>query len=144
MHCKGTDYTVDTVPERAVVQAYGGRTAIVGDPKRHATRDLVARISASGPEAATAVTSSNPVRRVLIVRLGALGDIVHAIPVAAALRRAWPDARIDWMVSAKHREILELVPAIDRRLVVNDRGDSGGGADAAPGDSRRAPARRTT
>jgi rfaE bifunctional protein nucleotidyltransferase chain/domain len=47
VHCKGTDYTVDTVPERAVVQAYGGRTAIVGDPKRHATRDLVARISAS-------------------------------------------------------------------------------------------------
>jgi bifunctional ADP-heptose synthase (sugar kinase/adenylyltransferase) len=44
VHCKGTDYTIDTVPERAVVQAYGGRTAIVGDPKRHATRDLIARI----------------------------------------------------------------------------------------------------
>ena len=44
VHCKGTDYTAETVPERAVVQAYGGRTAIVGDPKRHATRDLVARI----------------------------------------------------------------------------------------------------
>jgi D-glycero-beta-D-manno-heptose 1-phosphate adenylyltransferase len=41
VHCKGTDYTMDTVPERAVVQAYGGRTAIVGDPKRHASRDLV-------------------------------------------------------------------------------------------------------
>jgi D-glycero-beta-D-manno-heptose 1-phosphate adenylyltransferase len=45
VHCKGTDYTVDSVPERAVVQAYGGRTAIVGDPKSHSTRDLVARIS---------------------------------------------------------------------------------------------------
>jgi rfaE bifunctional protein nucleotidyltransferase chain/domain len=44
VHCKGTDYTVDTVPERAVVQAYGGRTAIVGDPKQHATRELIARI----------------------------------------------------------------------------------------------------
>ena len=44
VHCKGTDYTVDTVPERAVVQAYGGRTAIVGDPKRHASRDLVKNI----------------------------------------------------------------------------------------------------
>ena len=42
VHCKGTDYTVDTVPERAVVEAYGGRTAIVGDPKNHATRDLLA------------------------------------------------------------------------------------------------------
>ena len=44
VHCKGTDYTVETVPERAVVQAYGGRTAIVGDPKAHSTRDLVARL----------------------------------------------------------------------------------------------------
>jgi rfaE bifunctional protein nucleotidyltransferase chain/domain len=48
VHCKGTDYTVDTVPERAVVHAYGGRTAIVGDPKTHATRDLLTRI-ARGP-----------------------------------------------------------------------------------------------
>jgi len=67
------------------------------------------------------------VTRVLIVRLGALGDVVHAIPVAAALRRAFPDARIDWLVSAKHREILDLVPVIDRRLVINDRGDASGG-----------------
>ena len=44
VHCKGTDYTVDTVPERDTVRAYGGRTAIVGDPKGHATRDLIARI----------------------------------------------------------------------------------------------------
>jgi rfaE bifunctional protein nucleotidyltransferase chain/domain len=44
VHCKGTDYTVDTVPERAVVQAYGGRTAIVGDAKMHATRDLLRKI----------------------------------------------------------------------------------------------------
>jgi rfaE bifunctional protein nucleotidyltransferase chain/domain len=45
VHCKGTDYTVETVPERAVVQAYGGRTAIVGDPKQHSTRDLLARLA---------------------------------------------------------------------------------------------------
>ncbi len=45
VHCKGTDYTVDTVPERAVVAAYGGRTAIVGDPKAHSTRDIVAAIA---------------------------------------------------------------------------------------------------
>jgi lipopolysaccharide heptosyltransferase I len=64
------------------------------------------------------------VTRVLIVRLGALGDIVHAIPVAAALRRAYPSVRIDWLVSAKHREILDLVPVIDRRLVVKDRLDA--------------------
>lgn len=45
VHCKGTDYTVESVPERAVVQSYGGRTAIVGDQKSHATRDLIARIA---------------------------------------------------------------------------------------------------
>jgi D-glycero-beta-D-manno-heptose 1-phosphate adenylyltransferase len=44
VHCKGTDYTPDTVPERETVLAYGGRIAIVGDPKDHSTRDLVARI----------------------------------------------------------------------------------------------------
>jgi lipopolysaccharide heptosyltransferase I len=80
------------------------------------------------------------VNRVLIVRLGALGDVVHAIPVAAALRRAFPSARIDWLVSAKHREILDLVPVIDRRLVINDRGDVSGGTSllSAIGELRRA------
>jgi rfaE bifunctional protein nucleotidyltransferase chain/domain len=45
VHCKGTDYTIDTVPERAIVQAYRGRTAIVGDAKAHSTRALVARLT---------------------------------------------------------------------------------------------------
>ncbi len=44
VHCKGTDYAVDTVPEREIVKAYGGRIAIVGDPKDHSTRDLLARL----------------------------------------------------------------------------------------------------
>jgi rfaE bifunctional protein nucleotidyltransferase chain/domain len=44
VHCKGTDYTPDTVPERDVVRSYGGRVAIVGDPKQHDTRTLIARI----------------------------------------------------------------------------------------------------
>jgi rfaE bifunctional protein nucleotidyltransferase chain/domain len=45
VHCKGTDYTVETVPERDIVLGYGGRTAIVGDPQDHSTRDLLARIT---------------------------------------------------------------------------------------------------
>jgi D-glycero-beta-D-manno-heptose 1-phosphate adenylyltransferase len=49
VHCKGTDYTIETVPERDIVRAYGGRIAIVGDPKDHSTRDLLARIA--GPRA---------------------------------------------------------------------------------------------
>jgi len=44
VHCKGTDYTAETVPERDVVRSYGGRVAIVGDAKQHDTRTLVARI----------------------------------------------------------------------------------------------------
>lgn len=55
---------------------------------------------------------------VLIVRLGALGDIVHTIPAAAALRRAYPDARIDWIVDEKHREILDLVHGLDRVIAL--------------------------
>jgi len=47
VHCKGTDYTVETVPERPIVESYGGRTAIVGDPKDHSTRDLVSRLTSS-------------------------------------------------------------------------------------------------
>jgi D-glycero-beta-D-manno-heptose 1-phosphate adenylyltransferase len=47
VHCKGTDYTVDSVPERAVVAEYGGRTAIVGDPKDHSTRDFLRRLATS-------------------------------------------------------------------------------------------------
>lgn len=49
VHCKGTDYTPETVPERDAVRAYGGRVAIVGDPKDHSTRDLLARIGACAP-----------------------------------------------------------------------------------------------
>jgi rfaE bifunctional protein nucleotidyltransferase chain/domain len=41
IHAKGTDYSADTVPERDVVAAYGGRTEICGDPKDHATTDLI-------------------------------------------------------------------------------------------------------
>ena len=48
VHCKGTDYTVETVPERDVVKGYGGRVAIVGDPKDHSTRDLLTRIGSEG------------------------------------------------------------------------------------------------
>jgi rfaE bifunctional protein nucleotidyltransferase chain/domain len=49
VHCKGTDYTVDSVPEREVVTAYGGRIAIVGDPKDHSTRGLLAQIAGDRP-----------------------------------------------------------------------------------------------
>jgi bifunctional ADP-heptose synthase (sugar kinase/adenylyltransferase) len=44
VHAKGTDYTPDSVPERASVRAVGGRVVIAGDPKAHSTRDVIALI----------------------------------------------------------------------------------------------------
>lgn len=44
VHAKGTDYTAETVPERALAARLGIRVAIVGDPKQHSTRDLIARV----------------------------------------------------------------------------------------------------
>ena len=44
IHAKGTDYTEETVPERAKVLAYGGAVRIAGDEKNHSTRDIIERI----------------------------------------------------------------------------------------------------
>jgi len=48
-HAKGTDYTPETVPERAIVAEWGGTTAICGDPKDHATTDLIGEILRRSP-----------------------------------------------------------------------------------------------
>jgi D-glycero-beta-D-manno-heptose 1-phosphate adenylyltransferase len=45
VHAKGTDYTEESVPERDVVRAYGGRVCIVGDPKDHSSTDMVGRVT---------------------------------------------------------------------------------------------------
>jgi rfaE bifunctional protein nucleotidyltransferase chain/domain len=49
LHVKGTDYTPETVPERAVVAGFGGRTLIAGDPKHHSSTDLIARLRTLRP-----------------------------------------------------------------------------------------------
>jgi lipopolysaccharide heptosyltransferase I len=110
VHCKGTDYRVDTVPERETVRAYGGRVAIVGDPKDHSTRDLLSRLR-----------DDPSIARILIVRLGSLGDLVHTLPAVAALRRRFPQATIDWLVDAPHRAFLELVPIVSSLIVLPGR-----------------------
>lgn len=43
IHAKGTDYTVDSVPEREIVREYGGRVAIVGDPKNHSSTEMIGK-----------------------------------------------------------------------------------------------------
>jgi rfaE bifunctional protein nucleotidyltransferase chain/domain len=45
IHAKGTDYTADSVPERDVVRSFGGRVAIVGDPKDHSSSEMIERVS---------------------------------------------------------------------------------------------------
>jgi lipopolysaccharide heptosyltransferase I len=65
-----------------------------------------------------------PGARVLIVRLSALGDIVHALPVLAALRRRYPEAHIDWLVEEAYAPILAMVPLLNRRIVVRARSDA--------------------
>jgi lipopolysaccharide heptosyltransferase I len=55
---------------------------------------------------------------ILIVRLGALGDIVHTVPAAAALRQVFPEARIDWLVDARHRAMIDLITSVDRAVVL--------------------------
>jgi len=74
--------------------------------------------------------------RILIVRLGSLGDIVHAIPAAAAIRRAFPQSSVDWLVDVRQRAVLELVPVVDRHIAV-DAG-SAGSLRSAVGDLRSA------
>ncbi|HKB79797.1 MAG TPA: adenylyltransferase/cytidyltransferase family protein [Thermoanaerobaculia bacterium] len=50
VHCKGTDYTPESVPEREIVLSYGGRIAIVGDAKEHSTTDILARLRTMNDE----------------------------------------------------------------------------------------------
>ena len=139
VHCKGTDYTGSTPCRSAASWPATAAARRLSAMPNSTTRASCSRAS---PPPGTASRLSRiatrigaPVNRILIVRLGALGDVVHAIPVAAALRRAFPAARIDWLVSAKHREILDLVPVIDRRLVVSDRPAPGSGPSDPKGTS---------
>jgi lipopolysaccharide heptosyltransferase I len=57
--------------------------------------------------------------KILIVRLGALGDIVHAVPAVAALRRGLPSAQIDWLVDERYSEVVDLIRGIDARITVD-------------------------
>ena len=55
-----------------------------------------------------------PPRSIVIVKLSAIGDVIHGIPTAVALRRAFPAARIGWVVEGRTGDLLEGHPSIDR------------------------------
>jgi lipopolysaccharide heptosyltransferase I len=63
--------------------------------------------------------------RVLIVRLGSLGDLVHTLPALAELRDAWPNAEIDWVVEQVHADFLALVPNLSQVVVLGERTAAG-------------------
>jgi lipopolysaccharide heptosyltransferase I len=62
--------------------------------------------------------------RILIVRLSALGDIIHALPVLFAIKRYLPSTAVDWLVEESYASILALVPELDRRIIVRAKSQS--------------------
>ena len=67
--------------------------------------------------------------RILIVRLSALGDIVHAVPVLSAIRRHDPSAEIDWLVEESYAAVLGMVDGLRRRIIVRARENGTRGRD---------------
>src|ERR1044071_1759948 len=59
--------------------------------------------------------------KILIVRLGSIGDIVHTLPSLAAIRGAYPDAEISWVVERRASEILRDNPLLDRLIVIDTK-----------------------
>jgi rfaE bifunctional protein nucleotidyltransferase chain/domain len=93
VHCKGTDYTIETVPEREVVRAYGGRIAIVGDPKDHSTNALLAKLrdEAKTPRAPSTTTlgAVPPWLKFLQRRRVAIGFLLALIVYWLARPTSW-------------------------------------------------------
>jgi ADP-heptose:LPS heptosyltransferase len=80
--------------------------------------------TAAGPiaESAALASRAEPVaapRRVLIILLGAIGDVVRALPLLGRIRRAWPSAHIAWAVEPKSQAVLEGHPWLDELLIYN-------------------------
>jgi len=71
------------------------------------------------------------IRRLGILRLSAIGDVVHAMPLATGLRRAYPEAAITWVVQAEAAPLLEGHPAVDDVLLFPRRGGAGAWLDFA-------------
>jgi ADP-heptose:LPS heptosyltransferase len=68
-------------------------------------------------------------RTILLVKPGSFGDVIHALPVAAAIHRAWPQARLSWVIDPRWEPVLEENPAVSERIPFareNYRGLQGG------------------
>ena len=70
----------------------------------------------------TAAAAARTGPRFLLVRLGSLGDVIHAIPAAAALRAFAPAAQIDWLVDPRYAGVVQMVRGVDRAVTIEPRG----------------------
>ena len=77
--------------------------------------------------------------RILIVKLGSIGDIVHTLPSLAAVRQAEPDAEISWVVEQRTSEILRDNPLLDRLIEIDTKALRRG---LMSGETLRAPRRQ--
>ena len=60
--------------------------------------------------------------RFLVVRLGSMGDVIHAIPAVASLRARYPGARIDWLVDPRYAAVPRMVRGVDQAIPIDPRG----------------------
>ncbi len=90
----------------------------VPPPSRVALRRARRSRGEGGSPESPVSSPQSPLGRILIVRLGSLGDIVHALPAVAALQDAHPEAVIDWLVDRRNAELVRLVPVVDRAIVL--------------------------
>src|SRR6266542_2171328 len=67
----------------------------------------------------TAGTTCSPGSRILVVRLGAMGDIIHTLPAVASLKHSFPGSHLTWAIEAKWQDLLEGNPFVDRVAVVH-------------------------
>src|SRR6476659_10636618 len=70
----------------------------------------------------TADTAPSPVSRILVVRLGAMGDIIHALPAVASLKHSFPGSYLTWVVEAKWAPLLEQNPFVDQIAILRRGG----------------------
>ena len=123
VQAKGTDYTRDNVPERDEVRPTVGASKLSAIPRTIPPRPAGAVASRAAEEPAESErsrTSAGPeprgkraaarnlqiTGRLLVVRLSAMGDVIHALPAITALRAANPDLQIGWLVEERWAELL--------------------------------------
>jgi lipopolysaccharide heptosyltransferase I len=94
-------------------------------PQERRSDRLAAWVEDIFRDAAPARRGPAPPERILIVKPSSLGDVIHALPVAVALKEAFPAAKVDWVVSRAYAELVAAQPCVDDVLLF-DRGRWGG------------------